>query len=157
MIIFCFQWYWPRVLSQFKGDLSGYGIFIIKRRQSFVRPSGGLLNIRCRLNSIRIPMLKIRRSCDRLIFNMGIPIPGKDGLYIETGPGLYNGIPILVRHLYTEMGPMLYIISCFQQVTLHVPGLFQWKMWLETSSNFTTSSSFAISWIEFEMSFIGIS
>ena len=31
-------------------------------------------------------MLKIRRSCDRLIFNMGIPIPGKDGLYNETGP-----------------------------------------------------------------------
>ena len=29
-------------------------------------------------------MLKIRR--DRLIFNMGIPIPGKYGLYIETGP-----------------------------------------------------------------------
>ena len=31
-------------------------------------------------------MLKIRRSCDRLIFYMGIPIPGKDGLYIETRP-----------------------------------------------------------------------
>ena len=33
-------------------------------------------------------MLKIRRSHDRLIFNMGIPIPGKDGFYIhiETGP-----------------------------------------------------------------------
>ena len=31
-----------------------------------------------------IPMLKIRRSCDRLNFNMRIPIPGKDGLYIET-------------------------------------------------------------------------
>ena len=30
-------------------------------------------------------MLKIRRSRDRLIFNMGVPIPGKDGLYIETG------------------------------------------------------------------------
>ena len=27
-------------------------------------------------------MLRIRR----LIFIMGIPIPGKDGLYIETGP-----------------------------------------------------------------------
>ena len=40
----------------------------------------------CRLTSIGIPVLKIRRSCDRLIFNMGIPIPGKDGLYIETGP-----------------------------------------------------------------------
>ena len=34
-------------------------------------------------------MLKIRRSRDPLIFNMGIPIPGKDGLYIETGPRLY--------------------------------------------------------------------
>ena len=32
-------------------------------------------------------MLKIRRSRDRLIFDMGIPIPGKDGLYIEKGPG----------------------------------------------------------------------
>ena len=31
-------------------------------------------------------MLKIRRSPDRLIFNIGIPIAGKDGLYIETGP-----------------------------------------------------------------------
>ena len=31
-------------------------------------------------------MLKIRRSHDRLILNMGILIPGKDGHYIETGP-----------------------------------------------------------------------
>ena len=31
-------------------------------------------------------MLKIRRSRDRRIFNMGIPISGKDGLYIETEP-----------------------------------------------------------------------
>ena len=30
----------------------------------------------------------MRRSGDRLIFNMGIPIPGKDGLYIEAGPWL---------------------------------------------------------------------
>ena len=35
------------------------------------------------VTGIGIPMLKIRRSRDRLIFNMGIPIPGKDGLYIE--------------------------------------------------------------------------
>ena len=49
--------------------------------------TGGCLNIKiCRLTSIGMPMLKIRRSRDRLIFNMGIPIPGKDGLYIETGP-----------------------------------------------------------------------
>ena len=38
------------------------------------------------LPGMAIPMLKIRRLNGRLIFNMGIPIPGKDGLYIETGP-----------------------------------------------------------------------
>ena len=38
------------------------------------------------LLGMAIPMLKIRRPTGRLIFNMGIPIPGKDGLYIETGP-----------------------------------------------------------------------
>ena len=40
--------------------------------------------LRCRLTSIGV--LKVRQSHDRLIFNMGIPIPGKDGLYFETGP-----------------------------------------------------------------------
>ena len=33
-------------------------------------------------------MLKIRRPNGRLIFNMGIPIPGKTVFYIETGPCL---------------------------------------------------------------------
>ena len=33
-----------------------------------------------------IPMLKIRRPTGRLIFNMGIPIPGKTVFLIETGP-----------------------------------------------------------------------
>ena len=33
-------------------------------------------------------MLKLRRSRDRLIFNMGIPIPGKDSFYIGTGSSL---------------------------------------------------------------------
>ena len=35
-------------------------------------------------------MLKIRRSRDRLILDMGIPIPRKDGLYIETVPRRVN-------------------------------------------------------------------
>ena len=47
---------------------------------------GAVLIYRCRLTSIWIPIIKIRRSRDRLIFNMVIPIPGKDGIYIETGP-----------------------------------------------------------------------
>ena len=33
-------------------------------------------------------MIKIRRSRDRLIFNVGITIPGKDGLYTDRGPRL---------------------------------------------------------------------
>ena len=38
-------------------------------------------------------MFKIRRSADRLIFNMGIPLPGKDGLYIEIRPSFPVSIP----------------------------------------------------------------
>ena len=40
-------------------------------------------------------MLKIRRSRDRLIFNMGIPIPGKDGIYIESSGFAQNKINLL--------------------------------------------------------------
>ena len=37
-------------------------------------------------NCVPLRGYTIRRSRDRLIFNMGIPISRKDGLYIETGP-----------------------------------------------------------------------
>ena len=47
-------------------------------------------------------MLKIRRSRDRLIFNMGIPIPEKDNLYIEAGrrfPSyVYTGPTLILTH-----------------------------------------------------------
>ena len=39
-----------------------------------------------RLTSVGITLLKIRRSHDRLIFNTGILMPGKDGLCNETRP-----------------------------------------------------------------------
>ena len=39
-------------------------------------------------------LYKKRRPGGRLIFNMGIPIPGKDGLYIETGR-CFPHVPIL--------------------------------------------------------------
>ena len=44
--------------------------------------------------NIGILMLKIRRSRDRLIFNMGILIPGKDNLCIETGPKVLQWPPL---------------------------------------------------------------
>ena len=48
--------------------------------------SGAITIKRLFFPGMGIPALKIRWSCDCLIFNMGIPIPGKNGLYIETGP-----------------------------------------------------------------------
>ena len=51
----------------------------------------GRLNIKMSSYHYRDPpILNIRRSHDCLIFNMGIPISGKDGLYIETGPWSRN-------------------------------------------------------------------
>ena len=62
-------------------------------------PSEDRLSIwRCRLTSIGIPILKIRRSRDRLIFNMAIPVPGKDGLYTETGPRYPSSFRHQVRY-----------------------------------------------------------
>ena len=47
---------------------------------------GPCLNIKTVFPKCGIPMLKIRRSQDRLIFNMGIPILLSRHLYIATGP-----------------------------------------------------------------------
>ena len=47
-------------------------------------------------------MLKIRRSCNHLIFNMGIPIPGKDGVYIEMGLWRHSDGLQLVWLLHTN-------------------------------------------------------
>ena len=45
---------------------------------------------RCRLTSISIPLLKIRRSQDRLIFNMGIPIPVNAVFILKWDPGSHS-------------------------------------------------------------------
>ena len=44
---------------------------------------GPPLNIKTIFPGIGIPMLKIRGSKDRLIFNMGIPLPARRYCYIE--------------------------------------------------------------------------
>ena len=55
--------------------------------QALTKNSQGAVSIRKTvLLGMVIPMLKIRRPTGRLIFNMGIPIPGKTVFYIETGP-----------------------------------------------------------------------
>ena len=47
--------------------------------------SGGRLNIKIYFTSISIPMLKMRH--DRLICDMGIPVPGRTGFILRRGPG----------------------------------------------------------------------
>ena len=55
-----------------------------------ITPAGPCLNIKTVLPGMGIPMLKIKRSRDRLIFNMGMPILVRRHLYIETAPGSWN-------------------------------------------------------------------
>ena len=61
------------------------------RKFKKINPHGGRLNIKTSSYQYWDPHLKIRRSCDRFIFDMKIPIPEKDGLNIETGPWYWNG------------------------------------------------------------------
>ena len=55
-----------------------------------------------------ISMLKIRRPLGRLIFNMGIAIPGKTVFLIETAPRAYSHIGL--EQLITPKTPVLDLI-----------------------------------------------
>ena len=77
--------------------------------------SGGRLNIKMLSYQYRILMLNIRRSHDRLIFNMGIPIPGKGGLYIEMGPR-----SLFIQGMSVKTSSFYFIASTQQQ---QPPGL----------------------------------
>ena len=48
-----------------------------------------------------ISMLKIRRPLGRLIFNMGIAIPGKTVFLIETAPWQVTRVTIICKYSYT--------------------------------------------------------
>ena len=50
-----------------------------------------------------ISMLKIRRPLGRLIFNMGIAIPGKTVFLIETAPCFLEKSPLVACVVYHEM------------------------------------------------------
>ena len=61
------------------------------------------------LLGMAIPMLKIRRPTGRLIFNMGIPIPGKTVFYIETGPSTKQQHIIPKSSLNPKLGTYCYV------------------------------------------------
>ena len=69
------------------------------------------------LLGMAIPMLKIRRPLGRLIFNMGIAIPGKTVFLIETAPRkliatktIFHRIGITME-IVSEMGPRPFLFS----------------------------------------------
>ena len=63
-------------------------------------------------------MLKIRWSWDRLNFNMGIPIPGKDSVYIETGPSRVNKLQLRQGHVF--LASLVKCISCLLYIFLNI-------------------------------------
>ena len=65
-----------------------YTLSNLHNQFAFHQNQGAVSTSRCRPTSIGIPIWKIRRSRDRLIFNMGIPYPGKTVFILRRGPGL---------------------------------------------------------------------
>ena len=74
----------------------------------WITESGGRLNIKMLSYQYRDPHVEdktvSRPSYDRLIFNMSNPIPGKDGLYIATGP--WYTAYIGFQYWYTYVCPL---------------------------------------------------
>ena len=67
-----------------------------------------------------IPMLKIRRPLGRLIFNMGIAIPGKTVFLIETAPRIFiaailntsyktKTVGIVIKHCYSNKNRWIFV------------------------------------------------
>ena len=100
--------------------------------------TGPRLNIKTIFPGMGILVLKIRRSWDPLIFNMGIPIMVRQYLYIETAPRLplYNSlllIPMVEITVLTHWGRVTHI--CISKHTIIgsdnglLPGRHQAIIW----------------------------
>ena len=65
-----------------------------------------------------ISMLKIRRPLGRLIFNMGIAIPGKTVFLIETAPrALFDAKPPYInRYIHYKSYIFPHRINCYREV-----------------------------------------
>ena len=71
-------------------------------------PQGGRLNINMSSYQYRIPIIKIRRSGDRLIFIMEITIPGKTVFILRRGPIPW---PISTPQEICIRFPLCYVLS----------------------------------------------
>ena len=90
--------------SRFNPSAAETGILWAKYVNAIAAGALGAVSIRKTvLPGMAIPMLKIRRPNDRLIFNMGIAIPGKTVFLIETAPWQWSRRDIS-RHGFEYVG-----------------------------------------------------
>ena len=68
-----------------------------------------------------ISMLKIRRPLGRLIFNMGIAIPGKTVFLIETAPWCYYNTAQYIMILHTVLQELMHNINQEFELTIDTP------------------------------------
>ena len=81
----------------------------------YIDAAQGTVSIyRCHFTNIGIPMLKIRRSPDRLIFNMGIPYLGKTVFILRRGPGRKSSFKLVVRRSLVVHCIMSLIRKCIK-------------------------------------------
>ena len=92
-------------VSVYFHSMASYDLTALPGHQELCCKQGAVSIRKTVLLGMAIPMLKIRRPTGRLIFNMGIPIPGKTVFLIETGPGS----------------------SCFTRETSNHRGLLYWR------------------------------
>ena len=87
------HWLYDRVIfnSAIHGIPTGMAIKVS------LKYPGPHLNIKMSFLDMRIPVLKIRRSRDRLFFNMGIPMLVRRHLYIETARRSHSKFIWLIR------------------------------------------------------------
>ena len=92
---------------------------------------------RCRLTNIGISMLKIRRSRDRLIFNMEIPYLGKTVFILKTGPWIHEESVNCMRRRSVEKWEKSQSILMLQEYYSAHKGMiyFFWLNDMMTSSN----------------------
>ena len=103
--------------------------------------AGPCFNIKTVFPRYGIPILKIRRSRDRLIFNMGIPILVRRHIYIETAPwwdvhsqrhsGKAVTFPDILDNANSEdeFRFMCDIMSCYNWVIIMYSICLFWTQW----------------------------
>ena len=88
--------------------------------------------LRLSFSGTGIPMLKIRRSRDRLIFNMGISILVRRHIYIETDPSSLDTISVINANDLMTYGVISHSFDLI--ILYYVKGYIQQKPYIFTSN-----------------------